>query len=84
MTLYISAGPSVSYVDVPNLAGMTVEEALSVLQRNELICTDSEITYVSSSAAEAGKVLWQSPSAGESTIAGARVYIQVGKNADAG
>ncbi len=84
VTLYISAGPSVSYVSVPNLAGMTVNEALTELQRSELICTDSEIAYVSTAPENVGKVLWQSPSAGESTIAGARVYIQVGSSADAG
>lgn len=82
VTLYISAGPSVSYVDVPNLAGLTVDEALAELQRSELICTDSEITYITASDNEVGKVIWQSPSPGESTIAGARVYIQVGSSAD--
>lgn len=82
VTLYISAGPSVSYVEVPNLAGLTVDEALAELQRDELICTDSEITYITASDNEVGRVIWQSPSPGESTIAGARVYIQVGSSAD--
>lgn len=78
VTLYVSAGPTVSYVKVPNLVGSTKTEALNALQREELVCTEAEITYVSSSTADEGKVLWQNYDPGTEVIAGTKIYLQVG------
>ena len=78
VTLYVSAGPTVTYVTVPDVVGSTKEEAFLTLQQAGLVCTETEITYVSSDSGEAGNVLWQNYTPGSSVIAGTKVYIQVG------
>lgn len=78
VTLYVSAGPSVTYTTVPDVVGMTKSEALYELQQRGLICTESEIRYVSSTPDNEGKVLWQNYSSGTSVISGEKVYIQIG------
>ncbi len=78
VTLYVSAGPAASYTSVPSVIGLSKESALLTLQREGLICGENEISYVSSSATEAGKVMWQSYSAGTQVIMGTQVYLQVG------
>ena len=78
VTLYVSAGPNVTYVIVPNVVGMTKSEALMGLQQQGIICSESDITYVSSDAANNGKVLWQSLQAGGSAISGSPISLQIG------
>ena len=76
--LKVSAGPAASYTNVPSLTGMTKETALLTLQREGLICGEDEITYVSSSVEEAGKVMWQNYTAGTQVIMGTQIYLQIG------
>ncbi len=78
VTVVVSAGPSASYTSVPNLVGMTKQEALLTLQREGLICGEGEIYYVSSSMDESGKVMWQNYSAGTQVVMGTPVYLQIG------
>ena len=78
VTLYVSAGPNVTYAIVPNVVGMTSAEAFMTLQQQGFICSESDITYVSSDAANEGKVLWQSLPAGDSRIFGSPISLQIG------
>ncbi len=78
VTLYVSAGPSVTYTTMPDVVGKVKSEAMIALQQSGLICTENEITYVSTTAENDGRVLWQNYSAGTSVINGAKVYIQIG------
>ena len=78
VTVYVSAGPSVTYATVPDVVGMEKAAALLALQREGLICSESEITYVSSSDGDNGKVVWQNYSSGTEIVAGTPVYIQIG------
>lgn len=78
VTLYVSAGPSVTYTTVPDVTGKTKAEALDALQRSGLICTESEITYVTAAPENDGIVLWQNRSPGTSVISGDKLYIQIG------
>lgn len=78
VTLTVSAGPSVSYATVPDLVGMTKTEALLALQQEGLVCSEADITYVSSSASESGYVIWQNYTSGTQVVSGTAVYIQVG------
>ena len=77
VTLHVSAGPAASYTSVPSVIGLTKESALLTLQREGLICGENEISYVSSSNTEAGRVMWQSYSAGTQVIMGTQVYLQI-------
>lgn len=78
VTLTVSAGPSVTYATVPDLVGMTKTEALLALQQEGLVCSESDITYVSSSESETGVVIWQNYTSGTQVVSGTAVYIQVG------
>ena len=78
VTITVSAGPSVDYVDMPNLVGASKAEALTQLSALGLVCTENEITYVSSSEEEADLVLWQNYEAGEQIVANTRIYLHVG------
>lgn len=78
VTITVSAGPDVNYVDMPNLVGASKAEALTQLAALELVCTENEISYVSSSEDERDLVLWQNYSAGESVVANTKIYLQVG------
>ena len=82
VTLYVSAGPSVTYTTVPDVVGMEKSEALYTLQQRGLICTESEIRYVSAGKDMAGKVIWQNYGSGTSVINGTKVYIQIGVGPD--
>ena len=83
VTLYVSAGPTVSYVEVPNVVGMDKNEALELLQRYELVCSESQIIYVSSDPDNDGKVLYQSPEGGRSVVVGQEVKLNVGSGSGA-
>lgn len=78
VTITVSAGPDVNYVDMPNLVGASKAEALTQLAALELICTENEITYVSSGEDERDLVLWQNYEAGESIVANTKIYLHVG------
>lgn len=76
--LVVSSGPAIVYSTVPNVIGMSKGQALMELQQSGLICTDSEITYVSSKEEEDGRVIWQNYSSGTSVEKDTKVYIQIG------
>lgn len=78
VTLYVSAGPEVTYTDVPNVVGLTKSAALLALQREGLICTEDQIEYVPSTAEETGLVLWQNYEPNTQIISGTQVYMRVG------
>lgn len=78
VTIYVSAGPSVTYAVVPDTVGLTKAAALLALQREGLVCTESEITYVSSTVEDTGRVLSQNYVAGTQVVSGAQVYLTVG------
>lgn len=82
VTLYVSAGPSVTYTTVPDVVGMEKSDALYALQQRGLVCTESEITYVTSAEENDGRVLWQNYSSGTSVINGTKVYLQIGKDGE--
>ena len=74
----VSAGPAVTYTTVPDVVGMVKSRALIAIQQNDMVCTETEITYVSSEEYETGAVIWQNYSSGTSVVAGTKLYIQVG------
>lgn len=78
VTLTISAGPDVEYVVMPDLHGADKSEALASLSALGLICTENEITYVSSTESETNKVLWQNYDPGDEIVANTKIYLQVG------
>ncbi len=78
VTLTISAGQEVEYVLMPDLHGATKKEAFDSLSSAGLICTENEITYVSSTEEETGLVLWQNYEAGSEIVANTTIYLQVG------
>ncbi len=78
VTLTVSAGPSVTYSYVPNLVGMEKAAALLSLQSEGLVCGESEITYISSSEEDNGRVIWQNYASGTQVVSGTQVYLQIG------
>lgn len=78
VVVVVSAGPAVEYTSVPDVVGMTKSKALLTIQQHEMICTEAEITYVSSEEHEEGDVIWQNYSAGTSVVTGTKLYIQIG------
>ncbi len=78
VTIKVSAGPAATYTTVPDLINDTKQDALLDLQRAGLVCGESEIYYVSSSVDMAGRVMWQSYSAGTRVVMGTQVYLQIG------
>lgn len=78
VTIVVSSGPPISYSTVPNVVGLSKARALMELQQSGLICTESEITYVSSEEDEDGYVIWQNYSSGTSVEKDTKVYIQIG------
>ena len=78
VTLIVSAGPEPAYVTVPNVVGMTKAAALLALQREGLICTEEEITYVSSAPEQAGRVMQQNYSEGTTLVSGTQVFLTIG------
>jgi serine/threonine-protein kinase len=78
VTLRVSGGPTVTYVTVPNLVGMDKAAALLTLQQQGIVCTESEITYLSSSEEEQGLVLWQNYAEGTEVVSGSKIYLQIG------
>jgi beta-lactam-binding protein with PASTA domain len=52
--------------------------ALLTLQQQGIVCTESEITYLSSSEEEQGLVLWQNYAEGTEVVSGSKIYLQIG------
>ncbi len=84
VTLYVSAGPTVTYATVPNVVGKTKADALMELQQRGLVCTETEITYISSEEENNGYVLWQNYNGGAEVISGTKVYLQIGSGSGGG
>ncbi len=84
VTMIVSAGPTVTMSRVPDVIGRTKADALMSLQQNGLVCSETEITYVSSDPAEEGVVLWQSYAGGSEVITGTKIYIQIGSGSAMG
>ena len=84
VTMYVSAGPTVTMSTVPNVVGMSKAEAMMELQAKGLVCSETEITYVSSAAEDEGNVLWQSYAANSQVITGTKIYVQVGSGSGMG
>ena len=84
VTMIVSAGPTVTMSKVPNVVGMAKAEAMMQLQQKGLVCSESEITYVSSDPEEEGIVLWQSYTEGAEVITGTKVYLQIGSGSAMG
>ena len=84
VTMIVSAGPTVTMSKVPNVVGLSKAEAMMQLQQKGLVCSESEITYVSSDPEEEGRVLWQNYTEGSDVITGTKVYIQVGSGSAMG
>ena len=76
--MYVSAGPTVTMSRVPNVVGMTKAEAMMELQQQGLVCSETEITYISSEEKDEGVVLWQSYTADTEVITGTKIYLQIG------
>jgi serine/threonine-protein kinase len=76
--LVVSAGPTVTYVTVPDVVGMEKTQALLEVQQQGLVCAESEITYISSTEEEKGLVLWQNYASGTSVVTGTKLYLQIG------
>jgi serine/threonine-protein kinase len=74
VTIAISQGPQA--ITVPNVVGKTLVDASDVIQAQKLIV---KIVEQKSAAADVGKVIDQSPSAGTTAKAGDAVTITVGK-----
>ena len=78
VTLSVSAGPAATYTDVPDLIGLTKQDALLALQHKGLVCGETEIYYTSSTTEESGKVMWQNYEPGTQIVMGTPVYLQIG------
>ena len=76
--LVVSAGPSATYTTVPDLVGLSKAGALISISQAGLVCSESEIQYVTSDPANEGIVLWQNYSEGTTVSTGTKVYIEVG------
>jgi serine/threonine-protein kinase len=72
--LQISGGPHVDTFEMPNLIGMTQEQAEATLEQYNLSL--GSVTTVSSEYT-AGVVVWQSEDAGEEVTAHTKIYLQV-------
>ena len=84
VTIVVSAGPTVTMSRVPNVVGMTKAEAMMALQQEGLVCSESEITYVSSLESEEGIVVWQNYTANTDVITGTKIYLQIGSGSAMG
>ena len=76
VTLFVSAGPR--QVTVPDVVGMSLEEATETLEDARLQV--GEITYQSAEGAEPGEVLDQFPRAGDEVDARDKVRLVVARN----
>ncbi len=61
VTLFVSKGPDIKYVSVPDFVGMTEEKAMQMLTSNDLAL--GNVTYEPSETVERGKIISQSRTA---------------------
>ena len=61
VTLFVSKGPDIKYVSVPDFTGLTEEKAMSVLTSNDLML--GQVTYEPSDTVEKGRIISQSRTA---------------------
>ena len=78
VTLYVSDGPDVKMVEMPNLVGKTLEQAKQILENNQL--NDGNITYQESDRPK-GEVLHQSIEAGTEVSSGSDIHLIVSQGA---
>ena len=76
VTIYVSDGPDVQEVEVPDLLGKNVEDAEKML--NELKLNLGEIEYVDSEKPK-GEILEQSPAKNEKVTTGTDIHVVVSK-----
>lgn len=74
VSIIISSGPEVKMTTVPQLMGLSKDAAVSKIEGSNL--SVGSITTVDSEL-EAGTVVWQSQSAGESVQEHTKIYIQI-------
>jgi serine/threonine-protein kinase len=82
--LLVSAGPTVTYVTVPDVVGQEKTAALLDIQQAGLVCAETEITYISSTDEEKGLVLWQNYTSGTEVVTGTKLYLQIGSGSGNG
>lgn len=75
--IIVFTGGDQETVQVPNLVGMTQEDATKVLQDQGLELGDVEDQYITSQSQETGVVVSQDPSAGTSLDKGSKVAVTV-------
>lgn len=68
VTLFVSKGPDIKYVSVPDFLGMTEEKAMSMLTSNDLSL--GSVKYEPSDTVEKGKIISQSRTAYSEVPAG--------------
>ena len=78
VTLTVSTGPEVNYIPVPNLIGAEYTQAIAQLNSLGLICSVSDVTFVSSADTEKDLVIWQSVSGGTEVVESTKIYLTVG------
>ncbi|WP_243120398.1 Stk1 family PASTA domain-containing Ser/Thr kinase [Pelotomaculum sp. FP] len=76
VTLYVSKGPQPADIQVPDLAGKTVEQARSALDKVKLKLDDN-FTKASSAAYMEGQIISQSPDKGTAVVEGSTVQVTV-------
>ncbi len=74
VTLYVSIGPAVKMVKVPNLVGLSRDQAIERLEAEGLSINEIEIV---NSEQEVGTVIWQSINPGGEVEAHTAISIQV-------
>jgi len=76
VTLYVSKGPQPANLQVPNLVGMTVEQARTELDKLKLKL-DSNIAKATSIDYPSGRIISQNPAKGKNVDEGATVQVTV-------
>ena len=78
VTLYVSEGPDLKMVEMPNLVGKTLEQAKQILTNYQL--NDGNITYQESDRPK-GEVLQQSVEEGTEVSTGSDIHLVVSQGA---
>jgi serine/threonine-protein kinase len=76
VTLYVSKGPQQANIQVPNLSGMTVDQARSELDKIKLKL-DNNIVRAASTDYPAGQIISQNPARGTAVNEGSTVQVTV-------
>lgn len=75
VTIYVSGGPQLMTVDMPNVVGKLRDSAVALLAENYL--TVGSISEVHSDTFASGVIVWQSISPGTEVTGNSVVYLQV-------